>query len=81
MPFNLGPLEMVFVLVVLLLVFGAKRLPELGSGLGKGIREFRRTMRDVNEEISRPEPVNRIQEPAQRAQVPPTSETSTPREQ
>jgi sec-independent protein translocase protein TatA len=54
MPFNLGPLEMVFVLVVLLLVFGAKRLPELGSGLGKGIREFRRTMRDVNDEIARP---------------------------
>jgi sec-independent protein translocase protein TatA len=74
MPFNLGPLEMVFVLVVLLLVFGAKRLPELGSGLGKGIREFRRTMRDVNEEIQRPEPPNRIQDPSARAQVPPTGE-------
>jgi sec-independent protein translocase protein TatA len=47
MPFNLGPMEMVFVMVVLLLIFGAKRLPELGSGLGKGIREFKRTMRDV----------------------------------
>ena len=74
MPFNLGPLEMVFVLVVLLLVFGAKRLPELGSGLGKGIREFRRTMRDVNDEINRPEPPNRIQDQSMRAQVPPTSE-------
>jgi sec-independent protein translocase protein TatA len=72
MPFNLGPLEMVFVMVVLLLVFGAKRLPELGSGLGKGIREFRRTMRDVNDEIQRPEPPNRIQDPSARAQVPPT---------
>jgi sec-independent protein translocase protein TatA len=74
MPFNLGPLEMVFVLVVLLLVFGAKRLPELGSGLGKGIREFRRTMRDVNDEIQRPEPPNRIHDPSPRAQVPPTSD-------
>jgi sec-independent protein translocase protein TatA len=63
MPFNLGPLEMVFVLVVLLLVFGAKRLPELGSGLGKGIREFRRTMREVNDEITRPEASNQIQPP------------------
>jgi sec-independent protein translocase protein TatA len=77
MPFNLGPLEMVFVLVVLLLVFGAKRLPELGSGLGKGIREFRRTMRDVNDEIQRPEPPNRIQDPSMRAQVPPTNEHET----
>jgi sec-independent protein translocase protein TatA len=54
MPFNLGPMEMVFVMVVLLLLFGAKRLPELGSGLGKGIREFKRTMSDVNAEISAP---------------------------
>lgn len=77
MPFNLGPLEMVFVLVVLLLVFGAKRLPELGSGLGKGIREFRRTMRDVNDEIQRPEPPNRIQDSSMRAQVPPTGENES----
>jgi sec-independent protein translocase protein TatA len=77
MPFNLGPLEMVFVLVVLLLVFGAKRLPELGSGLGKGIREFRRTMRDVNDEISREAPQNRISEPTVRAQVPPSGDSDS----
>lgn len=69
MPFNLGPLEMVFVVVVLLLVFGAKRLPELGSGLGKGIREFRNSMRDINSEIQPPENPNRIHEPVQRPQV------------
>jgi sec-independent protein translocase protein TatA len=55
MPFNLGPTEMVFILVVLLLLFGAKRLPELGSGLGKGIREFRRSMNEVRAEIDRPD--------------------------
>lgn len=71
MPFNLGPLEMVFVMVVLLLVFGAKRLPELGSGLGKGIREFRRSMSDIKEEVQRPEPPSQIQDPATRAQVQP----------
>jgi sec-independent protein translocase protein TatA len=75
MPFNLGPMEMVFVLVVLLLVFGAKRLPELGSGLGKGIREFKRSMRDINDEIQRPETPNQIHEPVQRSQVaPPANE-------
>jgi sec-independent protein translocase protein TatA len=60
MPFNLGPMEMVFVMVVLLLLFGAKRLPELGSGLGKGIREFKRTMSDVNAEITAPAPQQAI---------------------
>ena len=73
MPFNLGPLEMVFVLVVLLLVFGAKRLPELGSGLGKGIREFKRSMTDIKEEINRPDAPNQIHEPMQRAQVAPSA--------
>jgi sec-independent protein translocase protein TatA len=74
MPFNLGPVEMIFVMVVLLLLFGAKRLPELGSGLGKGIREFKRSMRDMTEEIERPDTDNRIQNPAQRPQVAPTTE-------
>ena len=68
---NLGPLEMVFVLVVLLLVFGAKRLPELGSGLGRGIREFKRSMSDMKEEIQRPETANQIHDGAVRAQVAP----------
>ena len=69
MPFNLGPLEMVFVLVVLLLVFGAKRLPELGSGLGKGIREFKRSISDIKEEVSRPDTPNQIHDPASRPKV------------
>jgi sec-independent protein translocase protein TatA len=41
MPFNVGPLELVVVLIIALIVFGPKRLPELGNSLGKGIREFR----------------------------------------
>jgi sec-independent protein translocase protein TatA len=38
---NVGPLEIVIVLIIALIVFGPKRLPELGRSLGKGIREFR----------------------------------------
>jgi sec-independent protein translocase protein TatA len=38
---NVGPLELVVVLIIALIVFGPKRLPELGRSLGKGIREFR----------------------------------------
>lgn len=41
MPGNIGPLEILVVLIIALVVFGPKRLPELGRSLGKGIREFR----------------------------------------
>jgi sec-independent protein translocase protein TatA len=44
MPGNIGPLEIIIVLIIALVVFGPKRLPELGSSLGRGIREFRNTV-------------------------------------
>lgn len=51
---NIGPFEMGFLLIFLLLIFGAKRLPELGAGLGKGIREFKKSMNDIKSEIDTP---------------------------
>ncbi len=53
---NLGFSEIMLILVVVLLVFGAKRLPEIGSSLGKGIREFKRSMREVTDEVEAPPP-------------------------
>ena len=44
MPGNIGPLEIIIVLIIALVVFGPKRLPELGNSLGKGIREFKETI-------------------------------------
>jgi sec-independent protein translocase protein TatA len=41
MPFGIGPLEIVILLLVALLVFGPKRLPEMGRSLGRGMREFK----------------------------------------
>jgi sec-independent protein translocase protein TatA len=41
---NIGPLEIIVVLIIALVVFGPKRLPELGNSLGKGIREFKQTV-------------------------------------
>ena len=41
---NIGPMEIVIVLIIALVVFGPKRLPELGRSMGKGIREFRGTV-------------------------------------
>lgn len=49
--FGMGHWEILIILVVILLIFGAKRIPEMAQGLGKGIREFRTAMRDVQEEI------------------------------
>ena len=52
MPFNVGPLELVIVLVIALLVIGPKRLPEMGNSLGKTIREFRKASTDVTDAVS-----------------------------
>ncbi len=41
--------EMVPVLIILIIIFGARKLPEIGSGLGKGIKEFKRAMKDADE--------------------------------
>jgi sec-independent protein translocase protein TatA len=56
MPFgsNIGPMELIIVLVIALIVIGPKRLPEVGKSLGKGMREFKESLsgetRDEDEE-------------------------------
>jgi sec-independent protein translocase protein TatA len=75
MPFGLGPTELILVMLVLLLVFGAKRLPDLGAGLGKGIREFKRSISEINKEVERPlEDDARIQPSKRPPAVPPITE-------
>ena len=49
--FNLGTGEILLILLVVLLLFGAKRLPELARGLGKGINEFRDAVDDSKKQI------------------------------
>jgi sec-independent protein translocase protein TatA len=44
MPFGIGPLELIIVLVIALVVFGPKRLPDLGKSLGTGMREFKESI-------------------------------------
>lgn len=61
--FGLGPMELIIVFLVILLIFGAKRIPEIAQGLGKGITEFKKAARDVTDEI----------ESASNAPVPPTT--------
>jgi sec-independent protein translocase protein TatA len=49
--FGFGGWEVVLILAVVLILFGAKRLPELAKGLGSGIKEFKKATREVTEEI------------------------------
>lgn len=47
----LGGWEIILILAVVLILFGAKRLPELAKGLGTGIKEFKKATREVTEEV------------------------------
>mgnify|MGYP001070259605 CR=1 FL=1 len=51
---GLGMTEIILIFLVVLLLFGAKRLPEIGSSLGKGIREFKSSVREIEREIKTP---------------------------
>ena len=50
MPGWIGPWEILILLLVVLLIFGPKRLPELGRSLGRGMREFKSSIRDIGED-------------------------------
>lgn len=67
-----GP-QGIFILFVLLLLFGAKKLPELAKGLGQAIREFSKAKNDIQDEIMREQPVappRQIETPVQTAAAP-----------
>lgn len=50
MGLGLGPLEVGLIMLVVLLLFGAKRLPELAQGMGKGIRDFKRALNGMDDQ-------------------------------
>jgi sec-independent protein translocase protein TatA len=60
---NIGPLEIVVVLIIVLIVFGPKRLPEMGRSLGRGIREFKESITG-NDEEDEPRSIEPAVEPA-----------------
>jgi sec-independent protein translocase protein TatA len=72
MPFGIGWMELVIVLLVALLVFGPKRLPEMGRSLGRGMREFKDSIsgrddgRDDVAELRAPEDEARVAAPRER---------------
>lgn len=81
MPFGgLGFGELVLIFAVLLLLFGAKRLPELASGMGRGIRDFKRALNGMDENSIQS---GQNQPPLQSAQTPaaPQVQAAAPAEQ
>ena len=73
-----GGWEIVLILAVVLLLFGAKKLPDLAKGLGTGIKEFKKATREVTEEIQNApaEPAAKPAPPAPPAQA--IAQSSTP---
>lgn len=53
---NFGFMEIMIILVIVLLLFGAKRIPEIAGSLGKGINEFKRNISDAQRQITEPAP-------------------------
>lgn len=51
---NLGFTELLMILVIVLVLFGARRVPEIGASIGKGIREFKKNISDVDREVRQP---------------------------
>ena len=51
---GIGPWEILLILLIVLLLFGAKRIPEVARGLGKGMKEFKKAAREVGNEMSEP---------------------------
>ncbi len=49
--FGLGPGELILIFVAVLLLFGARRLPEIAKGMGKGIKEFKKAIKDTSDEL------------------------------
>ena len=50
---NIGASEIILILVIILVFFGAKKIPELAQGLGKGLREFRKAAREIQDDVER----------------------------
>lgn len=75
---SLGPLELILIFLVVLLVFGAKRIPEIARGIGKGIREFKDATSEITSEINKEDKRRRVEpkQPQQGAPQPRQQQSS-----
>lgn len=74
---NLGMPELLVILVIVVLLFGTRKLPELGKGVGSAIRNFKQSMREAeHEEIDEARPTQQIAEGSEAKPTTPRSRTS-----
>jgi TatA/E family protein of Tat protein translocase len=74
---NLGVPELLFIFVIALLVFGPKRLPELGRSLGKGLSEFKKATNGIKDQIEREIQNAEVESAVEAARPKPTAPTDT----
>src|SRR3954447_21518069 len=79
---HLGPMELVIILVIALMVFGAGKLPEVGSALGKGIKEFKKattdeSAREIAASTATPAPAPPVTQPVAAATTPASTGDAT----
>ncbi len=76
---SLGPMELLLIFLAILLIFGAKRIPEIARGLGKGIREFKEATREITQEldVNAPPRIQAPRPPAEGVTMPRTTEQQT----
>ncbi len=67
---NLGFGELMVIMVIVLVLFGAKRVPEISASFGKGIREFKRNLNDVEQSVTSAVTAPPVQEPQRQAWAP-----------
>jgi sec-independent protein translocase protein TatA len=61
---NLGPTELIIILLIVVLLFGAKKIPEIAKGLGKGIKDFKGAMKDGDAPAPSTEEPKAVSKPA-----------------
>jgi sec-independent protein translocase protein TatA len=79
MPFGIGPLELIIVLVIALVVFGPKRLPDLGRSLGTGMREFKDSITGSSKDDDDEDERSALTEPTSDDPAAPDDAVSRPR--
>ncbi|MCD4715871.1 MAG: twin-arginine translocase TatA/TatE family subunit [Desulfobacterales bacterium] len=73
--FGLGPTELIIIAVIVLLIFGAKRLPEIGKGLGGAIREFKNVKKELSPKKTGDEGQDTDNASTKKEDLPPNLET------
>ena len=77
---SLGPMEIILIFLAILLLFGAKRIPEIARGMGKGIREFRAATKEISNELSLDDTDNKIHSKSAMQGTPAPRQDNPPRE-